>query len=70
MSLKDTLISKKRRGPSPTGHGIPILVRVTPDMLTALDIWRASVAPSVSRPEAVRRLLQESLQRRGIAGSE
>ena len=62
MSSQDTVITKKRKGPPPTGKGTLIGVRLQPDMLTAVDAWRdAQPAPKPSRPEAVRRLLAEKL---------
>lgn len=64
MSGKDTLIPKKRRGPEPTGQGTPVMVRLQPDQLAALDAWRQNGAKDgqpVSRPEAVRLILKTTL---------
>jgi hypothetical protein len=57
MSKQDTLISRKRKGPAPTGKGTPVLVRLQPDQLAALDAWIAKQPEAMTRPEAVRRLL-------------
>lgn len=62
MSSKDTLIPKKRRGPEPTGQGTPVMVRLQPDQLRALDAWlTASDLKPKTRPAAVRAILKEKL---------
>lgn len=58
---KETLISQKRRGPAPTGKGLPILVRVQPASVVALDNWIARQDDNPSRPEAIRRLVEQAL---------
>ena len=60
MAVKETLIPRKR-GPAPTGKGTPVVVRLQPDQLAALDAWRNDGAPVPTRPEAVRRLIAASL---------
>lgn len=63
MASQDTVITKKRKGPAPTGKGTLIGVRLQPDQLAALDAWiDAQPEPKPSRPEAVRRLLADKLQ--------
>lgn len=57
MDGKDTLISKKRRGPAPTGKGAPVLVRLHPPELQALDAARGDR----SRPAAIRDIIKEKL---------
>ena len=61
MSAQETLIPKKRRGPAPTGQGTPVMVRLQPDQLAALDAWRAAQPGTPSRPEAIRSLLRKAL---------
>ena len=62
VSMKrQTVITKKRRGPAPTGKGTLIGVRLQPRHLKALDAWIAKQKPSVTRPEAIRALLAEAL---------
>jgi hypothetical protein len=61
---KQSLISQKRKGPAPTGKGIPILVRIQPDKLAALDDYIAKQPDEPSRPEAIRRVLAEALPTR------
>lgn len=56
------MITKKRRGPLPTGVGRLVGVRLLPEPLAALDQWIArQPAPTPSRPEAIRRLLVTAL---------
>ena len=59
---KQTMISKKRRGPVPTGIGTPIVVRMQPPALAALDAWIASEKDSLTRPSAIRRLVEAGLK--------
>jgi hypothetical protein len=56
---QETPISKKRRGPAPTGQGTPVLVRMLPGLLSALDSYRGDM----TRPEAVRMLVKTGLIR-------
>lgn len=67
MVGKDTLITKKRRGPAPTGQGTLVGVRLHPEMLTKLDAWLGAEArhkglqkPN-SRAHGIRQILQDSL---------
>jgi hypothetical protein len=54
--------TKKRRGRPATGKGEPVLVRMQPAQLKALDAWiLAKAAPRPSRPEAIRDLLKQAL---------
>ncbi|MEG8022122.1 hypothetical protein [Sphingomonas aerolata] len=56
MADQETLIPKKR-GPKPTGQGTPVMVRLQPYQLAALDRWiEAQPEPRLTRPEALRRL--------------
>jgi len=60
-SIRD--IAKKRRGrPKTTGLGTGILVRMH-DQLGALDAWiERQREPGLSRPEAIRRLVEIGLK--------
>jgi hypothetical protein len=58
---RQTLISKKKRGPPPTGQGTPIVTRMHPPQLEQLDAWIARQDDAPSRPEAIRRLLERGL---------
>jgi hypothetical protein len=51
----------KKRGPPATGKGEPILVRLQPAQLAALDAWMGRQVARLSRPEAIRRLLEQAL---------
>jgi hypothetical protein len=54
-------LSHKKRGPPATGKGEPILVRLQPIPLADLDAWIARQHDQLSRPEAIRRLLELAL---------
>jgi len=56
---RQTVITKKRRGPLPTGKGTLVGVRLQPDLLKALDGW--AKLSNISRPEAIRRLIERGL---------
>ena len=58
---QDTMAPKKRRGPLPTGIGTSINVRLQPAQLAALDKWISTQAKPVTRPEAIRSIIQEKL---------
>src|SRR5262249_47154220 len=60
---RQSVISRKKRGPPATGKGEPIMVRLQPGPLAALDSWIGKQEDAPSRPEAIRRLLQKALQR-------
>lgn len=62
MAKQETVITKKRRGPPPTGKGELIGVRLLPEPLGALDAWIARQREPMSRPEAIRRLMDAGLQ--------
>jgi hypothetical protein len=51
----------KKRGPPATGKGEPILVRLQPAQLAALDAWIGRQDAQLSRPEAIRRLVEQAL---------
>jgi hypothetical protein len=56
-----TVITKKRRGPAPTGKGTLIGVRLQPSQLAALDAWIAQQAMPLTRPEAIRAMMETIL---------
>ena len=51
----------RKTGPPATGKGEPILVRLQPAQLAALDAWMGRQDVRLSRPEAIRRLLEQAL---------
>ena len=59
-SIRD--IPKKKRGrPASGGRGEGILVRLQPDRLAAFDAWIASQTAPMTRPEAIRAMLDAVL---------
>jgi hypothetical protein len=58
---KQTVITKKRRGPLPTGKGTLIGVRLQPFQLVALDTWIAAQNAPLTRPEAIRAMMETIL---------
>jgi hypothetical protein len=55
---------KKRRGRPAIGPGEPVVVRMRPEQLSALDTWIArQPEPKPSRPEAIRQILAKHLKR-------
>ncbi|BAU89387.1 hypothetical protein MPPM_0782 [Methylorubrum populi] len=70
MAAQETLQPKKRRGPAPTGQGVPVQVRLHAEQLEPLDAWIATQPdPKPSRPEAIRGALTEWLSQKGLLGS-
>ena len=66
------MLTKKRRGPAPSGKGTLVGVRLQPPLLAALDKFIADSPAdnSLTRPEAVRLLLVASLQELDILKSD
>jgi hypothetical protein len=58
-SIRDT--PKKRGRPKTTGRGEGIMLRLHPPLLKNLNIWIANQADNPSRPEAIRRLVEQAL---------
>lgn len=54
---RQTVITKKRRGPAPTGKGTLIGVRLQPGQLKSLDDWIAEHDAKLTRPDALRAML-------------
>ena len=48
--------------PVTTGTGTPIMVRLLPDLLSALDEYRATFSPVINRAAAIRTIVAERLQ--------
>jgi metal-responsive CopG/Arc/MetJ family transcriptional regulator len=69
-----SVISRKKRGPPPTGKGVPILVRLQPPLLADVDQWIAKQDLPFTRPEAIRRLIETALagksKRQGSRGEK
>ena len=58
---KTTVIPRKRPGPAPTGKGVPVVVRLQPPQLSALDAWIAKQDAPLTRPEAIRAMMDTIL---------
>ena len=56
---KSISVNAKRGRPKTTGTGTVVGVRMLPDQLASLDAWIKHQPGELSRPEAVRRLLEE-----------
>jgi hypothetical protein len=71
---RQSVISRKKRGPPPTGKGVPILVRLQPPLLADVDQWIAKHDIPFTRPEAIRRLIEIALtaksKRQGTRGEK
>ena len=61
---KQTIRERKKPGPAPTGKGVLVGVRLQPRTLSDLDSWAFGRPELISRPEAIRRLLEASLAKR------
>ena len=66
----DDMQSENRRGRPSTGVSPSIGVRIPLEDLTRLDRWRGQQPDLPSRPEAIRRLIEYSLQAAGRAGDD
>jgi hypothetical protein len=54
-------IPKKKRGRPATGKGEGVLVRLQPAQLKALDAWIAKQSRPLTRPEAIRAMMETIL---------
>jgi len=62
LSMKrQIVITKKRRGPPATGKGKLVGVRLQPSHLKALDAWIAAQTTPMTRPEAIRAMMETIL---------
>jgi hypothetical protein len=55
-------MQRKKPGPPPTGKGQLIGVRIQPDQMKTLDAWISDQDDRPSRPEAIRRLVEQALK--------
>lgn len=65
MPKEENNLGKKRGRPA-IGRGVQVNTMFRPDVATALDKYRAEQEGNLSRPEAVRMLVSDALERRGI----
>jgi hypothetical protein len=62
-SIRDSAKSKAKMGrPVTTGPGEPQVVRMHDEQLEAIDAWIAERGDKISRPEAIRRLVEIGLR--------
>jgi hypothetical protein len=57
-------IAKSERTPRSPMRGTPVLVRLQPEQLKAIDAWRRDQEHPPSRPEALRRLATDQFSKR------
>lgn len=62
MRDQEKTITKNKRGRPATGLGTLIGVRLQPDMLDWLDAKRAALDPELTRPQMMRRVLEEVMK--------
>lgn len=58
MARQSVITKKRKRGPAPTGVGTLIGVRMHDEQLAELDRWIAAQFTPMSRPEAIRVLVE------------
>jgi hypothetical protein len=62
-SIRDSKKSKAKRGrPKTTGTGKPQVVRMHDQQVATIDAWIAMHEVEISRPEAIRRLVEIGLK--------
>jgi hypothetical protein len=61
-SIRDTSKKIETRGrKKTTGPGAPVMLRLHPPLLTKIDDWIGGQEDAPSRPEAIRRLVEQAL---------
>lgn len=60
-SIRDISKKETRGRKKTTGPGEPVMLRLHPPLLTDLDVWIVGQDDSPSRPEAIRRLIEQAL---------
>jgi hypothetical protein len=63
MKTTRKIVTKKSRGRPPTGTGIQVGERWSPEALARIDDWRRQQADLPGRPEAIRRLVEIGLSK-------
>jgi hypothetical protein len=63
MSSRPDQKKLKRRFGRPPTYATPIMVRLLPEQLAALDAWIKRQPDKPGRPESIRRILGEHLRR-------
>jgi hypothetical protein len=65
MKSARKIVTKKSRGRPPTGIGIQVGERWSPEAIAAIDDWRRKQDDLPGRPEAIRRLVEIGLKAKG-----
>jgi len=65
MAKSITVEGKKRGRPAGATYADPQPVRLTPEQMERVDAWRAAQKDAPSRSEAIRRLVEKGLGRKG-----
>ncbi|MFZ3178721.1 MAG: hypothetical protein WA156_00580 [Methylocystis silviterrae] len=60
-AMKLSLPKTKSKGGRPRTDATPVMVRIVPQQLKALDGWRDKQDDAPTRPEAIRRLIEKAL---------
>jgi hypothetical protein len=60
--VKTTVVTKKKRGPPPTGKGVQVGERWQPPELAGIDAWIAAHDKDLTRGQAIRRLVELGLK--------
>ena len=61
LRINQAVTTKKRTGPPQTGKGTLVGVRIQPDDLALLDAWIIDDGRGLTRPQAIRRLVEIAL---------
>jgi hypothetical protein len=64
--MRDAISDTRKSRGRPKVGATQLAVRLPPDQLALLDRWIADQAEPLSRPEALRRLMIDALQRAGV----
>ena len=65
--LRKRLVSDTRKRGRPRVDATPVMVRMPPAKLAAVDLWiREKPRPKPSRPEAIRHLVELGLKAKGV----
>ena len=62
FSLPRWQIASRIGRPKTTGTGLPMVVRMHDRQIVAIDVWIKAQGEDVSRPEAIRRLVEIGLK--------
>jgi hypothetical protein len=61
MARQQKILEKKKLGRPAIGKGLQFNAMLRPELAEAIDNWRSEQPDTPSRPEAVRRLIEQAL---------